>query len=143
MILVTRMIAETSQRPAPEQIDLVAERRVFLKRRWRGTAVDGTEFGFDLESRLSNGCVFHQTDTHDYVIRQELETVYQIRPSSADDAALMGWKIGNLHFPVQIIDGTLRITRDPAILQLIEREGWPFDEVTVVFNPLRVTAHAS
>jgi urease accessory protein len=137
------MIAEKSQRPATEQIELVAERGMFLKRRWRGAAANGTEFGFDLETRLIDGCVFHQTDSHDYVIRQEMETVYQLSPATADDAALMGWNIGNLHFPVQITDGAIRVTRDPAIQQLIEREGWAFNEVSVVFNPLRVTAHAS
>ena len=143
MILVNRMVAETSTRPLTEQIEVIAERRLFLKRRWRGSAADGTEFGFDLESRLKHGGVIHQTEAADYIIRQEPETVYEIRPTSADEAALMGWKIGNLHFPVQVVDGTLRIMLDPAIQQLLEREAWPFEEVTVVFNPLRVTAHAS
>lgn len=143
MIVINRMAADSSTRPAAEQIELLAERRLFLKRRWRGVAADGTEFGFDLEARLKHGAVIHQTPNHDYVIHQELETVYEIRPTSADEAALMGWKIGNLHFPVQIVDGVLRVTCDPAIQQLLEREAWPFETVTVVFNPLRVTAHAS
>lgn len=142
MILIQRMLHETSLRPVSEQIELRVERRLFLKRRWRGVAVDGTEFGFDLETRLKHGCVIHQTEAADYVVRQEPEVVYQIRPGSADEAALMGWKIGNLHLGVQIIDGLIRIVHDVAVLQLCEREGWAFEEVSVVFNPLRVTAHA-
>ena len=143
MILVQRMISETSARPTAEQIDIVAERRLFLKRRWRSAAVDGTDFGFDLETRLKHGCVVHQTDAADYVVRQEPERIYQVHPSSADEAALMGWKIGNLHLAVQIVEGLIRVTHDVAALQLFEREGWAFEEAAVVFNPLRVTAHAS
>lgn len=143
MILVTQMLSPLSTRPASEQIELLVERRLFLKRRWRGVAADGTEFGFDLESRLKHGCVIHQTEEADYVVRQEPETIYQIRPGSADEAALMGWKIGNLHLGVQIMDGLIRIAHDSAVLQLCERESWAFEEVSVVFNPLRVTAHAA
>lgn len=143
MILIQRMLHETSLRPVSGQIELRVERRLFLKRRWRGVAADGMEFGFDLETRLKHGCVIHQTETVDYVVRQEPETIYQIRPGSADEATLMGWKIGNLHLGVQIVDGLIRITHDVAVLQLCEREGWAFEEVSVVFNPLRVTAHAA
>lgn len=143
MILIQRMVAEASARPVSEQVELLVERRLFLKRRWRGVAADGTEFGFDLEARLKHGCVVHQTEAADYVVRQEPEMVYQIRPETLDMASLMGWKIGNLHLGVQVIDGLIRITHDVAVLQLFEREGWAFEEVRVVFNPLRVTAHAA
>lgn len=143
MILIQRMLSDSSLKPVSEQVELLVERRLFLKRRWRAVAADGVEFGFDLETRLKHGCVIHQTESTDYVVRQQPETVYQVRPHSADEAALMGWKIGNLHLGVQVVDGVIRITHDVAVLQLFEREGWSFEEVTVVFNPLRVTAHAS
>jgi len=143
MHLIQRMVAERPVRPASAQVRLVVERALFLKRRWRGVAEDGTEFGFDLESRLSNGCVIFQTEAAEYVIWQAPELVYEMEAGSADFAALAGWKIGNLHLPVQIVDGFIRITHDPAVRQLLEREGWPFEEVTAVFNPLRVTPHAS
>ena len=143
MILIQRMLSDSSLKPETEQVELLVERRLFLKRRWRAVAADGTEFGFDLETRLKHGCVIHQTESADYVVRQQPEMVYQVRPNSADEAALMGWKIGNLHLGVQVVDGVIRITHDVAVLQLFEREGWSFKEVSVVFNPLRVTAHAS
>lgn len=143
MILIQRMLSDSSLRPPPEQVELKVERRLFLKRRWRGVAADGTEFGFDLESRLKHGGVIHHTDEHDYVVKQQAETVYQVRPASLEEAALMGWKIGNLHLGVQVVDGVIRVVHDVAVLQLFEREGWAFEEVSVVFNPLRVTAHAS
>ena len=143
MILVQRMVSESSVRPAADQVELIAERRLFLKRRWRAAAADGTDFGFDLESRLKHGCVIYQSESLDYVILQQKEDIYELHPESAGKAAVMGWKIGNLHLPVQIIDGVIRVSRDPAVLQLIEGEGWPFTEVSVVFEPLRVIAHAS
>jgi len=143
MQLIQRMAAESSCRPEDQQIRLVAERRWFLKRRWRGTAEDGTEFGFDLESRLKSGCVIWQTDTHDYVIWQQMEPVYKVPFSSGEEGALMGWRIGNLHFPVQIQADHLLVTQDPAIIQLLEREGWPYESVDAIFTPLRVMAHAT
>ncbi len=143
MILVTQMIAPESTRPGAERIPLVAERRLFLKRRWRGVAADGTEFGFDLAERLKDGCVVHRTEAADYVVLQEPEAVYQLRPQSPDEAALMGWKTGNLHLPVEVTGGVIRIVEDSAVVQLCEREGWPLERVSVIFNPLRVAAHAS
>jgi urease accessory protein len=143
MNLITQMLSPRSLRPSSEQIELRVERRLFLKRRWRGVAADGVEFGFDLASRLQHECVIHQTAEADYIVRQEPELVYQLRPESADEAALMGWKIGNLHLGVEVMDGLIRITHDSAVLQLCEREGWAFEEIRVVFNPLRVTAHAA
>jgi urease accessory protein len=142
-LIVTRMVAEESPRPEGEQIVLRAERRLFLKRRWRGAAADGTEFGFDLESRLHDGCVIHRTAAADYIVRQEHEPVYVLRPRSVEEAALQGWMIGNLHMGVEITGGEIRALHDPAVRQLLERQGWPFEERTLLFNPLRVTAHAS
>lgn len=142
MHLVTRMVAPVSARPVAEQIGLTAERRLFLKRRWRGKAEDGTEFGFDLESRLKHGAVIWQSADKDYVIWQQPEPVFEIPFSDAAQGTLMGWRIGNLHFAVQILEDRLRVTNDPAIRQLLEREGWPFEEKEVVFSPLRVITHA-
>lgn len=143
MLLIQNPLPDASPRPGVEQIELRVERRMFLKRRWRGVAVDGVEFGFDLAGRLRSGAVIHRTESKDYVILQEPEAVYEIPVASASGAALVGWKIGNLHFPVEIGDAWVRVTHDPAVEQLCEREGWPVKEKIVVFNPLRVAAHAS
>ncbi len=141
--IVTRMLAEVSTREGAGQIPLFAERRLFLKRRWRGVAADGTEFGFDLESRLKIGGVIHRTETADYVVWQEPEPVYVVRLASVESAALLGWQIGNLHMAVEIKDGEIRAQHDSAVRQLLEREGHAFMEKSVVFQPLRVAAHAS
>jgi len=138
MPLVMHMLAERSTRPVGGQVRLLVERHLFLKRRWQGVAEDGTAFEFDLASRLKNGCVIHQTDGADYVIAQKDETVIQIATPTPEQAALVGWKIGNLHFPVQIVDGFIRVTADPMIRELLATENWPHAEVSVVFQPLKL-----
>lgn len=143
MVLIRRHVLEASPRPAGEQVVLLAERRMFLKRRWRAVAEDGVEFGFDLEGRLHSGAVIHRTEERDYVVRQEEERVYELKFKGSAEAALMGWKVGNLHLPVEVGEGWLRVGHDPAVAQLCAREGWEVGETEVIFNPLRVTPHAS
>jgi urease accessory protein len=142
MHIVQRMVAESSDRPEIEKVRLIVERRLFLKRRWRGVAEDGTQFGFDLDSRLKSGCVIHRDVRADYVVWQEPELVYEISLETPAQAALVGWKIGNLHLPVEVTGTSVRVIHDPAMRQLCEREGWAVNECTVVFNPQRVTPHA-
>lgn len=142
MHLIQRMLAEKSTLPPNRQVVLHAERRQFLKRRWRGIADDGTEFGFDLESRLGDGCVIFHRDGIDYIVRQDAETVYQIPFESPAHAALVAWKTGNLHLPAQILDDSLLVLHDEAMTQLLKREGWTFTEPELVFTPMKVMAHA-
>ena len=66
-----------------------AERRLFLKRRWRGQAEDGTEFGFDLAERLAHGQVIFVQDDVDYVIHQIPEPVLEIPLGDPSRAALL------------------------------------------------------
>jgi urease accessory protein len=142
MHLIQQFIAPSSKRPDKDQVVLAAERRQFLKRRWRGVAEDGTEFGFDLETRLTDGCVVFQQDGKDYIVRQLPETVYEIPFESPAHAALVAWKTGNLHLPAQIFDSCLRVLHDEAMKNLLDREGWAYTEPTVLFQPLKAMAHA-
>jgi urease accessory protein len=142
MHLIQRMIAEKSLLPPETQLVLAAERRQFLKRRWRGVAEDGTEFGFDLETRLTDGGVIFQQAGNDYIVRQLPETVYEVPLESPSRAALIAWRVGNLHLPAQILDHSIRVLHDEAMAQLLEREGWDFTEPEVIFTPMKAVAHA-
>ncbi len=142
MHLIPRMLAPASVLPAACQIVLAAERRQFLKRRWRGIAEDGTEFGFDLEDRLTDGCVIYRQDGKDYIVRQLPEQVYEIALETPAQAALVGWKIGNLHLPAEVFDGFIRVLHDEAMSNLLQREGWSYTEPLVLFRPLKAMAHA-
>ena len=141
MHLIESMIAVKSDKPPENRIELAIERRKFLKRRWRATASDGTDFGFDLESRLTDGCVIYQDGNTDYIVRQLPEKVYEVAFTNPAEGALIGWKVGNLHLPAQIMEGSLRILHDDAMKQLLAREGWPFTEPEVLFTPMKALAH--
>jgi urease accessory protein len=105
-------------------------------------AEDGVEFGFDLESRLLDGCVIFQQDGKDYLVRQLPETVYEVPFENPSHAALVAWKVGNLHLPAEILPDRLRVLHDEAMKNLLDREGWAFAEPDVLFQPLKAMAHA-
>lgn len=135
------MLAAASVLPPECQIVLRAERREFLKRRWRGIADDGTEFGFDLDERLVDGCVIHHSNGIDYIVRQSPEIVYRIPFESTAHAALVAWKTGNLHMPAQICDDAILVLHDDAMRNLIERECWKFSEIEILFTPMKAVPH--
>ena len=139
MHLIPRMLAPSSSLPLEDQITLYAERRQFLKRRWRAIADDGTEFGFDLESLLTDGCVVFHQNGKDYVVRQVPELVYEVRYESPAHAALVAWRVGNLHLPAQILADRIHVFHDEAMNQLLASEGWSFTEPEVLFQPLKAS----
>ena len=139
MELIQKPPAETDANlPA---VELAVSRFKLQKRRWRATAADGTDFGFDLEKPLTHGAVFHQTTSVCYVISQEPEQV--LETSLGDDAsagARAGWSVGNLHMPMQVDGEIIRVSNDPAIRQLFEQSGIPYKEAHSIFAPMRVSA---
>lgn len=142
MHLIQRMIAPASELPESSQVVLSAERRQFLKRRWRAIANDGTEFGFDLSGRLTEGCVILQQDGKDYIVRQLPELVYEVVYTSPAHAAHVAWRVGNLHLPAEILEDRIRVLHDEAMSHLIGFEGWAYNEPEVVFQPMKAVAHA-
>jgi urease accessory protein len=123
------------------QISLLVNRTTLAKRRWRGVAEDGREFGFDLDRPMDHGhYFFHENDTS-YFLKQMPEEVLEIPVVTLEQAARVAWSLGNLHFGVQVLDGSVRVTEDPAVLQLLAREGIAFQRVTCIFLPLSAGAH--
>lgn len=118
------------------RIPLAIDRLTLEKRRWRATAADGTEFGFDLDHTLSDGNVFFVNEQSYYQIEQKQERVIHIALHKAADGAKIGWMIGNLHFKIGLTHDAIQAPYNPAVLQLLEREGIAFQETTAVFHPL-------
>jgi len=123
------------------QIRLAVDRLTLAKRRWRGAAEDGREFGFDLTGPLRDGDAFFSGEAATYVIAQKYEPVLEVRSAevgvrSFTDAARLGWIIGNLHFQIAIAGDVVQVVDDPAVRQLFEREGIPFASCKRVFHPL-------
>ena len=127
---------ETSQ-PANVTIRIPVERLVLAKRRWRGVAEDGTEFGFDLEMPLSDGAVIFQNENATYVLAQKYEPVLEVAlGTDSPSAARLGWMIGNLHFAIEVAGPIVRVVDDPAVRQLFEREHIAYTSCKRVFHPL-------
>lgn len=117
-------------------VRIPVDRLTLAKRRWRGVAEDGREFGFDLEKTLTDGIAVFQTESL-YVIAQKYESVLEVAlGSDAPTAARLGWLIGNLHFPLEVAGSSVRVADDPALRQLFEREHIAFIACKRVFHPL-------
>lgn len=115
---------------------LPVDRLTLARRRWRAFALDGTEFGFDLEHPLADGEIFFQSDIAFYRLAQQPEPVLEIFLSSPVDAAQTGWKIGNLHFQIAVTAQTILAPDDPAIRQMLERERITYRPANAIFQPL-------
>jgi len=122
-------------------VRLLASRATLSKRRWRGVAEDGREFGFDLEEALAHGAHFFVDGAQQYVLEQSPEDVLEIPVATVEQAARVAWNLGNLHFGVQVLAGAVRVMEDPAVLQFLSREGIAFQRVNCVFLPLSTGAH--
>jgi urease accessory protein len=122
-------------------VRIPVDRLVLAKRRWRGVAEDGAEFGFDLEKALTDGDAIAQTETAVYVLAQKYEPVLEVSSSALGDhsagaAARLGWMIGNLHFQIEVVGDVVRVMDDSAVRQLFEREGIVYTLCKRVFHPL-------
>lgn len=115
-----------------------ADRITVAKRRWRGRADDGAEFGFELEAPLKHGDTIHQSTAVRYVIWQEpeplLEISLEITPSAA---AGIGWAIGNLHLELSAESSRMLAPDEPAVRNLLDRLAVPYRCISDVFRPGR------
>ena len=122
-------------------IPLAVGRRVLAKRRWRGQAEDGTDFGFDLEKPLLHGVCFHAEGDKNYIIDQKPEEVFRVPYPDPREAAHRAWQVGNLHFPAQFTESYLLVEGDLAVRHMLDRNAIPFEEAIEIFQP--VTASSS
>lgn len=136
LLLVQSPVAQPDS--ALPEIMLRVERVVIAKRLWRGTAEDGTEFGFELVAPLKHGDTVFQSAAARYVIAQQPEPVVEIPLDVAPSAAAgIGWAIGNLHLELSAEPMRLLAPDEPAVRQLLERLKVPFKQTTAVFRPGR------
>ena len=141
LTLIQKIPHEQGHHGHHRHVRLKADRATLAKRRWRGVAEDGREFGFDLDEAMGHDAHFFAEGEAHYVIEQTPEEVLEIPVSTLDQAARVAWSLGNLHFGVQVLAGAVRVTEDPAVLQLLAREGIKFARVSCVFLPLSAGAH--
>ena len=135
MVLVTHALPPDAA-PAVAVVRIPVDRLTLEKRRWRGVAADGREFGFDLERALNDGEAVLVDGTAVYRVAQKPEQVLRAELGDAPHAARLGWLLGNLHFKIAVAEGGAQVLDDPAVRQLLEREHIRFDCVEAVFQPL-------
>ena len=122
--------------PGRPEIGLSVERLMLAKRRWRGRAENGREFGFDLDRPLRHGTVFFQDEDACYVIRQVPESVLEVSLEVAPSAAAgIGWAIGNLHLDLSAEPARLLALDEPAVRRLLERLDVPYRPTQAIFRP--------
>jgi urease accessory protein len=131
----------TIRRPLEEPaagclIKLLTDRQILARRRWRGAAVDGTEFAFVLERPLAHGSPVYRSHAATYIVEQQPEALLDIPLQARTGAvARLAWTLGNLHIAVQIADSAMTVLEEPAIIRFFEREKIPFSRRTGVFFP--------
>lgn len=134
--IITMPIAQPD--PSLVAVMLEADRLAVAKRRWRGTANDGSEFGFELSAPLQHGQTFYQDERHRYVLQQHPEPVIEIALDLAPSAAAgIGWAIGNLHLELCAEPARLLAPDEPAVRQLLGRLQVPFRSTIAHFRPGR------
>lgn len=137
MLHIVRSIVAQPDSALPE-IALRADRFTLAKRLWRGTAADGTEFGFELSAPPKHGDTVFQAAAARYVIEQLPEPVVEISLDVAPSAAAgIGWAIGNLHLELSAEPTRLLAPDEPAVRQLLERLKVPYRLTTAIFRPGR------
>lgn len=137
-----RLIRHSVERPCDAaDIAVPVDRHTLAKTRWRGVAVDGVEFGFDLGHPLRHGdCIFAEAGRA-YCIAQEPEPVLEIAlDADPQIAAQIGWQLGNLHQSIQAEPGFIRIADDPAVRHLLELQHISYAARRAIFMPLRTAA---
>jgi urease accessory protein len=130
---------------APENLKAVSipvDRHKLARRRWRGSAGDGVDFGFDLSEALSHGDCVYTTESTAYVIEQEPEACFLIALKEAREAARIGWMIGNLHFKAAFSDEGVLVQDDLAVEQMLNREHIHYHRVLRVFEPSKQGGHS-
>lgn len=140
MQLITAKLAE-----APEGLELVSvevDRHKLARRRWRGEAADGIDFGFDVNEALTHGDCIYVTDTKAYLIEQSPESCFLVPLGAAQQAAWVGWMIGNLHFKAAFSDEGVLVQDDLAVQQMLDREHIHYHRVTRVFEPAKQGGHS-
>ena len=140
MHLITQALSETPS--GLEIVPVLVDRHKLARRRWRGVAADGTDFGFDVTEALSHQACIFSSETKAYCIEQTPEACFLVAIDEPKRAAWLGWMIGNLHFKAAFSEQGILVQVDLAVQQMLEREHIHFHRVSQVFQPSKQGGHS-
>lgn len=132
--------------PTLPEIAVRVDRQKLARRLWRGTADDGSDFGFEVATPLRHGDVVWCSAAARYVIRQTAEPLLEISIDVApDEAAVIGWAVGNMHFVIEAQEKRILAPDDSGLRQALDRIGVAYRVCSGVFQPHRfanIVGHA-
>lgn len=136
MILVREKIPDPSS--GVRRVAVRAPRHQIAKRRWRASAEDGTDFGFDLAEPLQHGDCIHVAGQVAYFIEQEPEKVLIIEfPADSQNLAALAWNLGNLHAPMEVSPEGMILEENQAVRKWLAAFGAVYHEGQRIFRPLK------
>jgi len=110
------------------------------KRRWRGTASDGTEVAVALDEAAKDGqCLYGEEECFQIVQTSE-EVVAIPMPDDSEMAAKIGWYLGNRHIPIEVRAEELVMENFPTLTGSLTKIGIPHE---VREDVLRCRPHSS
>jgi urease accessory protein len=123
-------------RRARDAVVLTAEERRWGRRRL--TTRDGRELALALPtgSVLVPGDVLHVDRDWYVVVEAAQEPILAARPRSREEELRVAFEVGNRHFTLALDGARLLVLDDPAMEQLLQRLGVPFERARGVFVPL-------
>ena len=123
------------------QITIAVDRHKLARRRWRGLAQDGQDFGFDLIEPLQHGDPVFVSEQAVYCIEQLPEPCLRLPLAVAHEAAWLGWMVGNLHFKAAFSSEGILVQDDLAVRQMLQREAIAYAPVQQIFEPSKQGGH--
>lgn len=119
------------------KVAIPADRWTLAKLRWRATATDGKQFGFDLANPLHHGDIVFDSGNSIYFIEQSMEDVLVVHSHASTEDLQLAWMIGNLHQAIEISGHEIIVADDPAVRQLFHARSVQFQAQKRIFQPLR------
>lgn len=134
MPLVERAVVESSE--PLQELTIAADRETLTRRRWRGAALDGTDFAFSLTDPVRHGSVIHEGQGKRYRVRQLPEPVLVVPlPQEPLLAARTAWFFGNMHLPIELRSSELLVAEEPTLRERITSAGMTWTAREDVFQP--------
>ncbi len=121
-----------------QELTIAADRDTLTRRRWRGAALDGTDFAFALVDPVRHGEVIWEGMGKRYRVRQLPEPVLVVPlPDEPLMAARTAWFFGNMHLPIELRPGEILVAEEPTLRERITAAGMTWQARQDVFQPSR------
>lgn len=111
------------------------------QRRWmrgRFTTTQGRKIGIALPTGTTPapGAVLYVGADWYLKIEAAPEALLEISAADCAEAVKIAFEVGNLHFPLALVDGNILVPDDKAMVRLMERLGVHYERRQAIFNPI-------